>query len=118
MLLKLKAKILEGFFILMVLAGGYAWAFHNGYEHKEKEIAAEQVQADKALQARYNKVADDYETLKTKRENNVRTITKTVEKLVDNPVYRNICISDTGLHVINQALSGNLSTRSTNDEMP
>lgn len=45
-----------------------------------------------------------------------RTITQTVDKLVEKPVYRNVCLDDDGLRVANQALTGSLAAPPKSDK--
>ena len=71
-----------------------------------QEVATAQEKVDKAQQDKYDKLAQELEDTKKKRQENVRTITKTVEKIIDNPIYRNVCISDSGLSVANAAIKG------------
>ncbi len=50
--------------------------------------------------------AQELEKARAQREIVYRTITKQVDRIVDRPVYRNVCLDDDGLRVINDALSG------------
>lgn len=50
--------------------------------------------------------AQELEKARAQREIVYRTITKQVDKIVDRPVYRNVCLDDDGLRVINDALRG------------
>lgn len=45
-----------------------------------------------------------------------RTITQIVDKIIDRPVYRNVCLDDDGLSNANAALSGALTPASKPDK--
>ncbi len=44
-----------------------------------------------------------------------RTITQTVDKYIDRPVYRNVCFDDDGLRDANSAILGKITTRDKPD---
>ena len=78
----------------------YRWA-GDGNRKAKAELA--QVEAKvKQLNA-----AESYlEGKKDERTETYRTITKTVEKIIDRPVYRDVCGDADGLRSINEALAG------------
>lgn len=101
--------------LVLVAAVSAAFAYGDYYGHRMsntvwqlKYDAAQQKAAEQyaARVQAYNQLADEYETAKAKRGVVYETITKTVDKLVDRPVYRNVCIDDDGLRQINAALAG------------
>ena len=53
-----------------------------------------------------NAQAEELEQARAKREIIYRTITKTVDRIVDRPVYRSVCLDDDGLRIANEALTG------------
>lgn len=54
------------------------------------------------FQLNANTVSKEYEEQKVQREIEYKTIVKTVEKIVEKPVYLNECIDQEGLDLINQ----------------
>lgn len=44
-----------------------------------------------------------------------RTITQQVDKIVERPVYRNVCFDDDGLHAVNDAIAGKVTDPSKPD---
>jgi len=112
-----QAKLAEWLIVLAVVGGVGYYIYHNGYGEAMQEVAIAQGIADKKQQDKYNLVAQELEDTKKKRQENVRTITKTVEKIIDRPVYRNVCLEPDGLHVINSAIKGEPSAV-TNDALP
>lgn len=75
---------------------------------KADQLAIEQAAVDKykATAEADAKAAAALETKKEAINVQYRTITRTVEKLVDRPVYRNVCLDDDGLRAVNEALRG------------
>ena len=80
----------------------------NGWRHD----SAEKQRIENTLEtARLNaKTADTaatgHESFKENERVIYQTITKTVEKIVERPVYRNSCFDDDGLHQLNAAVTG------------
>lgn len=105
-LLGWQARLGEFALIVALLTGGYFYVHHKGYSEAMQEVAIAQEKVDKAQREKYDKLAQELEDTKKKRQENVRTITKTVEKIIDRPVYSNVCIDDSGLSVINASLKG------------
>lgn len=66
--------------------------------YKEAEVKAQE-QAQKA--------SEEYEQTKESERVKTETITRTVQKIVDRPVYINTCLDDDGVRLINEA--GNTS---------
>lgn len=101
--------------LIIVLAIGGAFGYGDYYGRRmnnaswEAKYAAAQQEAALQYAAKveaFNKLADDYERAKADRKVVYETITKTVDRIVDRPVYRNVCIDDDGLRQINAALAG------------
>lgn len=72
----------------------------------ETAVAEANIHAIEA-QAAKNNVASA--ALATKEENVrvvTQTITRTVNKIVEKPVYRNVCLEPDGLRAVNSALAG------------
>jgi uncharacterized protein YlxW (UPF0749 family) len=60
-------------------------------------------------QNKINKVSADYEQLKSEQRVKVETVTREVQKIVERPVYSNICIDADGLRIINSLISDDSS---------
>lgn len=65
------------------------------------------LRADRADQA-----ADRHEKSKAAIEVRYQTIEKEVQRVVEKPVYRNICLDDDGLRLVRDALAGPASAAS------
>lgn len=62
--------------------------------YKDAEIKA---------QEQAQKVSEDYEQSKETERVKTETITRTVQKIVDRPIYINTCLDDDGVRLINEA---------------
>ena len=91
----------------------YLAGFGSGYKveswHRDsmEKVAVEA--ADKAITKKSieaNVIASATEKKKEAIRVEYRTITKTVDRIVDRPVYQRECIDDDGLLAINAALTG------------
>lgn len=56
-----------------------------------------------------NKVSADYEQLKSEQRVKVETVTREVQKIIERPVFNNICIDDDGLRIINSLITNDSS---------
>jgi len=90
-----------------VIAGAVAWNV-NGWRYEAKE--AERLQ-HVAEQARKNertadKGAAGHEADKARIRTEFITITEEVERVVQKPVYRDVCLDDDGLRILAGAITG------------
>ncbi|OEY95969.1 hypothetical protein BJD20_12730 [Acinetobacter proteolyticus] len=75
-----------------------------------QKIERAQVEALAKQQDKVNKVSADYEKLRSEQRTKVETVTRTVQKIVERPVYFNRCIDDDGVQQINSLIeAGNTS---------
>lgn len=75
---------------------------HLAEKEKEKSEYLEDLMEK---QGEIDEISSEYEALKQKQLEGQRVIYKTVEKIVDRPIYRNVCIDDDGLSEINKAVN-------------
>ena len=76
----------------------------------EKEVAKAvkpYKEAEEAAKDKAQKASEDYEQTKETERVKTETIARTVQKIVDRPVYINTCLDDDGVRLINEA--GNTS---------
>lgn len=74
-------------------------------EQKQKYLEAAQQQ-----QIEMNKVSADYEKLKSEQATKVEYVTRTINKYIDRPVYRNVCIDDDGRVQLNELIKSSQAT--------
>ncbi|WP_335956626.1 hypothetical protein [Acinetobacter bereziniae] len=71
---------------------------------KIQKLKDDQQKALIEKQNNINKVSADYEQLKSEQRVKVETVTREVQKIIERPVYNNVCIDDTGLQHINSLI--------------
>lgn len=85
-------------------------------KQKQEHIAYIQEQKQKYLEAaqqqqiEMNKVSADYEKLKSEQATKVEYVTRTINKYIDRPVYRNVCIDDDGRVQLNELIKSSQAT--------
>lgn len=97
-------------FIFSIIVGG---VFYSGMSYQQLKYDAQaKAQTEQmhmkyvAEDKRFNSVAAGLEAKKVEREIVYVTIEKEIEKVVSRDIYRNDCIDDDGLRLINESLSG------------
>lgn len=106
-----KAKLIEIGLAIALCYIGYQWIGHQAVSEYKAEQAVAQAEADKAQRARYDKLSEEYETLKAKRVANTNTITRTYEKVIEKPVYSVQCMDAAGVQLANDAIAGRASSQ-------
>lgn len=79
-------------------------------------IERKQVKALVDAQNKANRASADYEKLRSEQQTKVETVTRTVQKIVERPLYKSICFDDDGLSEINSLIKTD-STRESNSTM-
>lgn len=104
--------------LIFACIGQLAYTNHLAGNLKKAEIQCQQkIQELKdsqqkeliKAQDKANQVSSDYEKLKSEQRVKNEVVIKEVQKIVDRPVYRNICIDDDGLRQLNSLISQNTS---------
>ena len=93
--------------VALVVAFGAGWKV-EGWRWDASEKAAVQAALAK-YQQETAQAAKASSTLAAQQEQNhaeIRTITRTVDRIVVRPVYRNVCLDADGLRAVNAALAG------------
>ena len=93
--------------VLLALAGAFFYGQRVGrarcesaYAQKANAARAEQAKRDSAAQVQDTAGA----AANVERETIVREITREVPKIVDRPVYRNVCVDADGVRLIERAV--------------
>ena len=60
-------------------------------------------EAEEAAKDKAQKASEDYEQTKEAERVKTETITRTVQKVVERPIYINTCLDDDGVRLINEA---------------
>lgn len=97
--------------VLALSCGAAGWV--KGVHHQKDKDALEKAAIERAAHDAYvaqaeklNLAADTLEKAKNEKRIIYRTITRSVDKIVDRPVYHSACIDDDGLRLINAAAAG------------
>lgn len=101
------ARIAAAVGALLLVVGAFFYGRHVGYTECEndhlKAAAAAQEKREKQIvtaQAADTKAAE----ADVQRETIVREITREVPKVIDRPVYRNVCVDADGMRLIERAV--------------
>lgn len=96
--------------ISAVLAGtagfGAAWqvqAWRHDAAELERITDAQEITRENASLA--SRSSTTFEKARTKNETRTRTITIEVEKIIDRPVYRSVCLDTDGLQLVAAAIA-------------
>ncbi len=81
-----------------------AWRRDSADLERQNKAVAESVRRDKAS---YDAGAE-HEDFKAKEEIRYVERWRTATKIIERPVYRNVCIDDDGVRIINDAIAGRL----------
>ena len=76
---------------------------------KIQEIERKQLEALAEKQNLINQVSADYEQVKSEQRIKVETVTREVQKIIDRPVYNNVCLDDDGVSAINSLITSDSS---------
>jgi hypothetical protein len=97
----------------LIAAAVFASGAYSGHKVTANSYKADMLEVERAANERFkaeskklNEVAAALEAAKNEKQIVYRTITKTVDRIIDRPVYLNVCLDDDGLRVINDALAG------------
>lgn len=111
--------LIAGIAVLAMIGGIIFWADRNiaTTAGVKKGEAAKQLEWDRAVakqraaeEKRIGEASERKEQADVKAKVVYRTITQTVDRYIDRPIYRNVCLDPDGLRDANNALLGTLAT--------
>jgi hypothetical protein len=104
----IKAYVIVGAIIGAGLAGATgAWKVQNWRHDAMEKERIEAAQETARLRARVADTASvSHEDFKEKERVVYQVITQTVDKIIERPVYRNVCLDADGLRSLNDAIRG------------
>ena len=89
-----------------VIAFGAGWQVRAWKAGAEEATRLQAEQSDAAKRAlRTDQAAVKHEATKAAIRQQIQTITQEVERVIEKPVYRNVCLDDDGLRLITEALT-------------
>ncbi|WP_416462800.1 hypothetical protein [Sphingomonas sp. VDB2] len=86
--------------------GGYAYGVDIGIAQEQAAQRRADAQAEKArqqVQRRIDASAEDHQAKEQTRQSDVREIYHESQKVIDRPVYRNVCIDADGVGLLDRA---------------
>lgn len=93
--------------VAAALSFGGAWKVQNWrHDAMEKERIENEAELQRIKARRVDVAAVAHEVFKEKERVVYEVITQTVDKIVERPVYRNVCLDDDGLRALNSAVTG------------
>lgn len=103
----MKIALITGL-VAFVIGVGSGWAI-QGWKRDSADKQRIEKEAEKKEEHREqaNKASAGFEEKRTANEIRYHTVTVTLEKVVDRPVYVNQCIDDDGLQILNDQISRN-----------
>lgn len=108
---------LGGALAVLAILGGAAYSIHDAGYQKAKTECQEAAAVRREAEARQaESAADKLEKENAKAKVVYRTITRTVDKYIDRPIYRNVCFDADGLRDANAALRGALTPAGEPDQ--
>lgn len=79
--------------------------YEAGYKAAYAEVSARLAEAAKQQAEQAHQASFEYQTAKAENEQKERIRYVEVQKIVERPVYRNVCIDDDGLQELNAAIA-------------
>lgn len=106
--------------LAMLAAGATAGWQVQGWRHARLEAQRLEAEAEtQRLRARSAAVASaGHETDREQIQVEFQTITREVERVVEKPVYRNVCLDADGLRLVERAVRGGAATGEPGDALP
>ena len=109
--------IIAALLFMLILVSVFSDNLSNKLKKAEAQCKAQIAKIEQAQQKALieqqniaNKVSADYETERAEQQVRTQVVYKTVEKIVNRPVYRNVCLDDAGLHEINSLIKASDSS--------
>jgi len=89
--------------IAALLSAGAVWRVQD-WRYAEKELERQQFEAEsrKMRERAVSLASENHEKAKERERVEYRVVTETIERIVDRPVYSNICMDEDGIMAINR----------------
>ena len=80
--------------------------YDKGYTDAQTQITAQIAKQESERATKVQAASHDYQTQKAENEIKERVRYVEVQKIVEKPVYNNVCFDDDGLRELNRAIGG------------
>ncbi|MEB5477259.1 hypothetical protein [Acinetobacter pollinis] len=87
----------------------------NSLLKEKNEQVQKYAKAVQQQQIEMNKVSADYEKLKADQATKVEYVTRAINKYIDRPVYRNVCIDDDGRLQVNELIKSGQTNKANTE---
>lgn len=95
----------------LAVGGASIWRLQEWRHDAQDKERIETARETERLRARTaDKASEGHEVFKEKERVVYQTITETVDRIIERPVYRNTCIDPDGLQQLNAAIAGSSAT--------
>lgn len=78
--------------------------YDKGYNAATAKISAELAKSAEKQRQQAHAISQEYQQEKAQREENERVRYVEIQKIVEKPIYHNVCLDDDGLRIINSAI--------------
>lgn len=111
--------LIPALMVAISLGFGFGYKVATGQSNAAHAKALIQAQEQyNAITQQYHTASSQLEAVIARRRTQSEETTRTVEKIVERPVYRNVCLDDDGLRAANAALGGSTTPSEPNDSVP
>ena len=91
--------------VLAALVFAVGWSTRGWHEAALREAKAEaEAKLSKIVQAQSDQAAQDHEAVRAALATQQRVITREIDHVVEKPIYRNVCLDDDGMRILNAAI--------------
>lgn len=89
--------------VAALLSAGAVWRVQD-WRYAEKELERQQFEAEsrKMRERAVSLASENHEKAKERERVVYKVVTETIERIVDRPVYSNICMDEDGIMAINR----------------
>ena len=104
--------VIGGLLILAVGGGIYMWGRHEGdisFQKYQDDLQAKTTLVDVLISQRDEAIATKTVEEKVTVQTKIKEVQVNVDKIVEKPIYRNVCLDDDGLRAANSALTAGAS---------
>ena len=102
--IELKAMLVG--LLLIAVVGSYAYVYKIGEDHEKALVVLAQTKANAVAKVEYTKIVKEDDNDRVQTQIVYKTITKYVDRIIDRPVYSNVCFDNDGVQLYNDSIEG------------
>ena len=100
------AKVVAIGVIIAAILGSYWYTYNAGVRHENDKQIIATAKANEIASKNFDTIWDLYIAEQNKKAVAGKVIRQKVEKIVERPVYKNVCLDDEGFNLANEAIRG------------